>query len=356
MKRALVAVAAICCAYGQEATSGFDLRTTITGEGAYSSELAEAPRSGSASIAAARLLLYPTFKLNEHWTVTATLQSYTQPFFYGEFGDTGHQIKTNVLQASLNYARVWHGGSLTIRAGELSSTFGSFLLRYDDAVNPLSDMPIPYGYYSPISPLGLAGAQIDATAGRFDGRLQFANSSPVNPRQITQSDQYPNWAGGGGFTIKQGFRVGASAYRGPYLDRHFPYYFPGELPPRDLPATAIGADVEYASGPWNAYGEWQHFQMDYHAIPTFAEQTGYVELRRVLNPRWFLATRIEYARSNEFLGYQRYEAGAGYRVNRLQLAKVSYGVEQGPAVRSSVDSVVTVQFVTSLDLFSFARK
>ena len=356
MKRALLFAATLCAAYAQEANSGFDLRSTISGEGAYSRELTAPPRSGSAFMGAARALLYPTWKLSEHWTVTAALQSYTQPYFYTDFSDPGRYIKTDVLQASLNYSRTWRKASVTVRAGELSSAFGSFLLRYDDAVNPLSDMPLSYGYYSLVSPLGLAGAQIDATAGRFDGRLQFANSSPANPRQITQSDQYGNWAGGGGFTIKQGFRVGASSYRGPYLDRHSPYYFPGELPPHDLPATAVGLDVEFATGPWNLYGEWQHFRMDYHVIPTFIEQTGYGELRRVLNPRWFLAARIEYARANEIPGYQRYEAGAGYRLNRLQLAKLSCGVEQGPAIRSSVDSVVMIQLVTSLDVLSFARQ
>lgn len=355
MKFAMLAIAAVS-ALGQEASEGFDLRATLTGEGAYSRELAESPRDGSSVIGAARLLLYPTLKLNDHWTVTAALQSYTQPFFYSDFNDTGHRVKTDVLQASINYAQVWDRASLTVRVGELSSAFGSFLLRYDDAVNPLADMPIAYGYYAPVSAEGLAGAQIDATAGRFDGRLQLTSSSPMNPRQITQTDQYANWAGGGGYTIKQGFRVGASAFRGPYLDRQSPYYWWGELPPRDLPGTGLGLDAKFASGPWNAFSEWQHFTFSYHAMPTLTEHTGYGEVRRVLNPRWFLAARVEYVRYNRFAGYQRYETGVGYRLNRLQLAKVSYGIEQGPAVRSSIDSVVMVQLVSSLDLLSFARK
>ena len=94
--------------------------------------------------------------------------------------------------------------------------------------------------------------------------------------------------------------------------------------------------------------------MDYRAIPIFTEHTGYAELRRVLNPRWFLATRLEYVRYGEFPGYQRYELGAGYRPNRWQLAKVSYGVEQGSTMQSALTGVVTVQLVTSLDLFSAA--
>jgi len=345
---------AVCGLHAQEATSGFDLRTTITGQGVYSPELTEPPRSGGTILGGARVMLYPTWKLNNHWTITASLQAYTRPFFESQFSEQGYGVTTDVLQASLNYTRFWNRASINVRVGQLSSTFGSFLLRYDDAVNPLPGIPEGYGYYAPISPLGLAGAEINATAGRFDGRAQFVNSSPANPRGITQPDQYGTWAGGAGYTIRQGFRVGGSTYYGPYLDRQYPYYFPGEEEPRKLPATALGLDVQFAQGPWNVYGEWQHFRMDYTVIPTFTEHTGYGELRRVLNPRWFLAARIEYVRSNSFTGYQRYEVGAGYRSNRLQLAKISYGIEQGPG-QGAISGVLTVQFVTSLDLFSAAR-
>jgi hypothetical protein len=349
----LVAALLLACvsALAQEASSGVDLRTTITGQGVYSRQLTEAPRSGDALLGGARILLYPTWKLNSHWTFTASLQAYTHPYFETQFQTPGYGVKADVLQASLNYSRFWNRGSLNVRVGQLSSTFGAFLLRYDDAVNPLPGIPLAYGYYAPVSPLGLAGAEVDATAGRFDGRAQFVNSSPANPRGLTQSDQYGNWAAGGGFKIRQGFRIGASAYRGPYLDRNSQFYFPGEAEPSKLPATAVGIDVQFAQGPWNAYGEWQHFHMDYHAIPVFTEHTGYAELRRVLNPRWFLATRLEYVRYGEFPGYQRYEVGAGYRPNRLQLAKLSYGVEQGKAMTG----VLTIQLVTSLDLFSAAK-
>src|SRR6202044_1522323 len=107
-------------------------------------------------------------------------------------------------------------------------------------------------------------------------------SSPANRRNIFESDQYGNWAGGLGYTIRQGLRIGGSAYYGPYLDRQSPFFFPGESEPRELPARAVGVDVEWGAGHWNAWGEWQRFVMDYHAIPTFTEQLGYAEVRRVL--------------------------------------------------------------------------
>jgi hypothetical protein len=150
-----------------------------------------------------------------------------------------------------------------------------------------------YGYYyAPVSILELAGAQVDLNTGKLDLRAQFVNSSPANTRGITEGDQYGNWAGGVGYTIRQRLRVGASTYRGPYLDRHYEFFFSGEAPPRTLPATAIGVEAQWSYGPWNVYSEWQHFQMDYRVIPTFTQQTRYGEARLVLSPRWYAATRI----------------------------------------------------------------
>src|ERR1700722_8887479 len=92
----LLAIAAFSgLSQAQEAASGFDLRATITGEGVYSSELSEPPRSGSDFTAGARLLLYPTWKLNTHWTVTAAIQGITRPYYYTDFSTQGYGIKTD---------------------------------------------------------------------------------------------------------------------------------------------------------------------------------------------------------------------------------------------------------------------
>jgi len=209
--------------HAQEASSGFDLRATLTAETIASKQLSDAPRSGSPIILGGKGVVYPTWKINDNWFVTGALQLTTRPYYYEQFSSEGYGVKGIVLQSTLNYSHISHKGSILVRVGEMSTAFGSFMLRYDDTDNPLVDIPIEYGYYyAPVSILGVAGAQIDATKGKWDGRAQFANSSPANPRSIFASDQYGNWAGGGGYTIRQGFRVGASGYRGPYLDRNYP--------------------------------------------------------------------------------------------------------------------------------------
>jgi len=343
-------------AFAQEANSGFELRTTVSTASVYSDQLTEAPRNGDPVSGSFRAMLYPTWKLSSHWAISGAVQVHSRPFFAEEYQTQDYGIRADTLQANLSYNRNWENASVVVRVGEMSSAFGSFLQRYDDAVNPLVGMPTAYGYYyKGVSILGLAGAQVDATAGKFDMRAQFANSSPANRRSVFDRDQYANWAGGAGYTIRQGFRIGGSAYYGPYLDRTYPYFFPGEVNPNQLAGYAYGLDVQWGKGPWNAWGELQHFTMEYHAIPTFTEHIGYGELRRVLSPRWYAATRMGYLRANAFPGSETYEFAAGYRPNTHQLLKFSYQMQHGVAYPGTLGNVAAVELVTFFRAFSLAK-
>jgi hypothetical protein len=341
----------------QEADSGFELRTTLSAVSSYSQELSQPPRDGSDVTGGFRAVLYPTWKLNSHWTISGAYQLQSRPYFSEDFSTQGYGVKGDLLQLNLGYARFWeHNRSLVVRVGQLSSAFGAFLQRYDSADNPLIGIPSAYGYYyQPVTFRGLVGAQVDATAGKLDARAQFVNSSPANRRTIFESDQYGNWAGGLGYTIRQGFRVGGSAYYGPYLDRQYPFFFPGEAEPRSLPATGYGLDVEWGAGHWNAWGEVQHFKMDYHVIPNFTQDMGYGEVRRTLTPRWYGAVRVGYERFNEAPGSETYEFAAGYRPNTHQLIKFGYTIQHGSEYPGTRGNIAAVEFVTSFRALSLAR-
>ncbi len=344
-------------ALAQEANSGFELGATLSGEALYSRQLANPPRNDDAVTGAFRAVLYPTWKLSRHWTLSGAVEAYSHPYFFEDFSGTRTGTSVRTLHADVSYSRFWENRSIVLRAGQLSSAFGSFLLRYDDAVNPLIDVPMSYGYYQKgVNLDSLAGVELDSTVGKLDLRGQLTNSSPANPRSVLDTDQYLNWTAGAGYTIRQGFRVGFSAYRGPFLDRQYPFYFPGEAAPRSLPATGIGVDAQWARAHWNVNAEWQHFQMDYHAIPTFIENTGYGEVRLVLNPRWYVATRLGYMRSNVFAGWQSYETAVGYRPGRYELVKVGYEVKQGPKINGAQQNTLAVQFVTTLPRISVAAR
>jgi len=348
---------AAALAWAQEAESGFELRSTVSAESVYSHELTGAPRYGEPVTAGFQALLYPTWKLNSHWAVSGVIQLHSRPYFPEEFTSQGYGVKTNILNASISYSRFWGKASLVVRAGQLTSAFGSFILRYDPAVNPLTGVPSGYGYYGGgVSIAGLAGAQVDTTIGPFDMRAQFTNSSPLNPRSVFDRDQYANWAGGAGYTIRQGLRVGVSAYRGPYLDRQYPFFFPGEAPPRDLPSTGYGMDAQWGRGPWNVYGEMAHFQMTYKAIRTFNQHTGYAEIRRVLHPRWYAAARAGYSRPVGYPGSESYEVAAGFRPTAHQVLKFGYTVAHYSKAGKTPDHGVTIQFVTNVRAFGLAGR
>ncbi len=148
-RTAALLVWALCANVGlsQEARSGFDLRATVTGQTMASNALSEEPRSGSVATGGFRAIAYPTWKLGGNWFITGAMQFASRPFLYEDFSTTGYGLKGNLLQATLNYARVSNRGFLLIRAGEMPTAFGAFLLRYDDADNPLIDVPVGYGYY-----------------------------------------------------------------------------------------------------------------------------------------------------------------------------------------------------------------
>ena len=338
----------------QEANSGFELRTTVSAQAVYSRELEEEPRSGQPVAGGFRAMLYPTWKLSSHWAVAGAIQVHSRPYFWEQIPTQGYGVRGDVLQAHLTYSRFWKDRSLVVRAGQLSSAFGAFLLRYDDALNPLINLPAAYGYYyKGVTNYGLTGAQVEATIGKLDARAQFVNSSPANRRSIFDRDQYGNWAGGAGYTIKQGFRVGVSAYRGPYLHRGYPYFFPGEANPKSLPGSAYGLDAQWARGRWNLYGEWQRFQLAYKLIPTFQKRIGYAEARCVLHPRWYAATRVGYLSTTPYPSSETYyEMAGGYRPNRHQLIKFEYQIERAGG---KLENTFAVQLVTSFQAISIAR-
>src|SRR5450432_3530238 len=111
-------------ARAQEAGSGFDLRATVSAAADYSHQLSAPPRDGDPVAGGFRAMLYPTLKLSENWTVSASMQIHSSPYFPEEFSEKGYAVSANVLQGYLGYSRFWKGGSVVVKAGELSSAFG----------------------------------------------------------------------------------------------------------------------------------------------------------------------------------------------------------------------------------------
>jgi hypothetical protein len=342
-------------ASAQESSSGLSVPATLSAGGFFTERTNGPDAFNSKWSGGGRAVFYPTLRINQNWYVGSALQAATKSFFYENFKEGDYKPHFNVLQGFVAYERYSGRNMIRVKAGQMSSAFGAYLLEYDDARNPLIDLPAGYGYYyAPVSTLGFAGAQIDATVGKLDMRVQSANSSPNNRRSIRDNDQYLNWTGGAGYTIRQGFRVGISAHRGPYLHREHRFFFPGEQNPKDLPSTGYGVDVQFAQGHLDLSGEFQYHRLPYTVISTLERRVGYVQARYAFMPRWFVAGRWGGESSIAPINYRVGEAAVGYRPNRRQIVKVSYQLLRSRKYQGASGGVVGIQLVTQLDALEHA--
>src|SRR5260370_29356795 len=86
----------------------------------------------------------PPLQLGPHGFASTAIQARFTPYVYYDAYDPEHEWYLETLQAFLGYAVRTEKTSVVIKAGRLSSAFGSFPLRYDDAENPLLDQPLSY--------------------------------------------------------------------------------------------------------------------------------------------------------------------------------------------------------------------
>lgn len=381
-----------------ESNFGFSLPVTLSAGAMYSGRL-QLEDGGSPFTAGFQAMLYPTVTLGPHWFAYAAEQIRLAPYMYYDAWDPEHEWYIQTIQAYLGYQIHSEKATVVFKAGRLASAFGAFPLHYDDAENPLLDQPLSYiqtltlrndqlpcgvadlrsqgyGYVenscggawsdgseglTPVTLYGLPGVEADVSSHRVDARFQVTSGSPSNPLSLSHAPQYAQWVLGGGYTIHQGFRVGASGFRGPYLAPDAATALPAGTTVRSFPASAVGLDVQWARGHWSASGEWQRFQYD---LPGFSRSPSvistYAEAKRIVTPRLYLAARVGYleprgardvtgASTSEFAPWiQSYELGGGWWLNRHQLLKASYEwlrIQDWPGIQTNV---LGVQFVTTL--------
>jgi len=378
LSRALLASLAIGVSQlvvnAQDGNIGVSVPVTFSGAGMYTQRLQFENAANSPWTGGLRAMVYPTVELGSHWFAYAALQARVTPYFYYDAYDPEHEWYFETLQAFLGYAVHGEKSSLVIKAGRLSSGFGSFPLHYDDADNPLLDQPLSYiqtltlrhdqlpcgvndltrqGYgfvgnqcggvpghglgLTPVTLYGLPGIQAEFSGPRVDARFQVTSGSPANPLSLSHAPDYVQWSAGAGLTIRQGFRVGMSGFRGPYLDPSVSSLLPSGASVRDFAANGVGLDVQWARGHWSTSGEWQRFQF---ASPNFTSAPSvvstYGEVKRILTPRLFIAGRAGWllpggARDTSGVTASQfaprigsYELGGGVWLNRHQLLKSSY--------------------------------
>ncbi len=392
-----LALALAAPAESQDSNYGFSLPVTLSAGAMYTGRV-QFEDPGSAPVTGgAQFMLYPTLTLGPHWFAYAAEQFRLAPYLYYDAYDPDHEWYIQTIQAFVGYQIRKEKTTVVFKAGRLSSAFGAFPLHYDDADNALLDQPLSYvqtltlrndqlpcgvtsllwqnyGYVSsgcdgavgggegltPVSLYGLPGVQAEVSSHQFDGRIQVTSGSPSNALSLSHAPQYAQWVAGGGYTIVQGWRVGVSGFRGPYLSPDVAPLLPAGSTVRSFPASGLGLEMQWARGHWSASGEWQRFQYD---LPGFtgapSVSSTYGEGKRIITPRLYVAGRVGWlkpggaadmtgASTSQFSPWiASYELGAGWWLNRHQLLKASYEWLKIEHLGGTQTNVLGVQFVTT---------
>ena len=385
----------------QDSDFGVSVPVTVSGGAMYTGRLQLAEWGNSPSnlpfAAGFQAILYPTIKLGKHWFAYSALDFRLAPYLYYDAYEDEREWYIQAIQAFVGYQIQKEKTSVVFKAGQLSSAFGAFPLHYDDADNALLDQPMSYmasltlrndqlpcgvadlrrqqyGWVSnlcggaagadegltPVTLYGLPGVEADISSHKVDARIQVTSGSPSDPLSVSHTPQYAQWVAGGGYTIRQGLRVGISGFRGPYLAPDAAPFLPAGTGVRDFPASAIGIDVQWARGHWSTSGEWQRFQYDYPGFTQAPSLTSiYGEVKRILTPRLYLAGRAGWlspggaadksgASTSQFAPWiGSYELGGGWWLNRHQLLKASYEWLKVEYLAGTQNNVLGVQFVTT---------
>lgn len=400
------ALLAVACA-AQEAEWGVSMPVTASFGAMDTHRFDFSNPTASPAAANFRLMFYPTLRLGKHWFAYAAIQVRRLPYFYYDAYLAERGVETDLVQGYVGYTM--HPGPATVvfKAGQMVSAFGSFPLRYDDAENPLMDQPLAYitelpirsdqlscgtadllwqyyGYVwarcggeagggpgiTPATLYGLPAAQAEVSVRRFDARVQMTTSSPSYPEGWNSiSRQYLQWTAGGGFTIRQGFRIGVSGFHGPYLENSVVPWLPAGTTVRSFPANAGGLDVEWKRGRLSANGELQDFHFDapnFVVPPRFL--AGYVELKARLTPRIYAAVREGFLKTQPVLDtqgvsasefaptLQATEVGLGFWLHPRVLAKVSYESFQIAGSTGTRSNVLGMQLVATFNQLQWAWK
>jgi hypothetical protein len=364
MKRVLVETVCVLAVFvslasiagAQEAEYGLSVPITFSGDVAYSHGLQSEDTEPTSITPGFRAVLSPTIRIGPHWFFYSNLEVRSSSYSTYRTGADQPEVQFRAMQAFVGYTTRIRKASLLIKAGQLTSAFGSFPLQYDDVKTAFPEPPPAYVTNLPLRPdqlpcgvndllwqkygadvnfycggahndaygmfpvtlYGLPSIQAELSWARLDARLQITNSSPANPQGFTSHNQSPQWTAGGGYTFPGGLHVGLSSFRGPYLDRTLNTLLPPGRTIRDFPAVGLGIDAQWARGRWSIDGEWQHFRFE---LPGFvispSERIAYVQLKTILSPRTFIATRatmLDFGRVQDTSGVTANHAAAPQQV------------------------------------------
>ena len=219
--------------------------------------------------------------------------------------------------------------AFVLEAGKMSHVVGAFSSRYLSFRNPLIGMPDGYALVYPF------GVKVTGSTSTFDWRAAMLSKPMTHEDYTVEPSHALRPAVGAGITPFTGFRLGASATVGPYLNRDLA---PTLLAGRDWSSyrqRVLAADMQLSRGYFEAFAELAHGSYDVPGGAPVAGLTWYVETKYTFTPRLYAAVRVErndypyIMPFNDFVwiadksDFTDVETGIGFRLTPSTLAKVS---------------------------------
>jgi len=285
---------------------------------------------------------------------------------YVEGGPARHEEGTElyVNQAGVRWSP---SDAFVVEAGQLTHVVGTFSSRYLSFRNPLVGAPDGYSLVYPL------GVKIAGSASMFDWRAGVLSKPLTNEEYTVEPSHAPRPAVGVGITPFTGFRLGASATVGPYLNHELA---PGLLAGRDWRSyrqRIVAADLQLSRGYFEGFAELAHGRYEVPGADALAGFAWYVETKYTFTPRLFGAVRVErndypyimpfndFAWIADKSDFTDVEVGGGFRLTSSTLLKLSVRADHwvpnpNPFAPQSSGRALAMQLSQTFDVMELATR
>jgi hypothetical protein len=256
--------------------------------------------------------------------------------------------------------------AFVLEAGKMTHVVGALSSRYLSFRNPLVGLPDGYSLVYPL------GVKVSGAASLFDWRVA-ALSKPLTHEDYTVEPSHAlRPAVGAGITPFTGFRLGASATVGPYLNRDLPPTLLAGRGWRRYQQRLMAADMQLSRGYFESVAEVAHASYDVPGGEAKSGITWYAEAKYTFTPRFYGALRVErndypyimplndavwIADKSDFTDV---EVGGGFRATSSTLVKLSVRADHwvpnpNPFAPQTSGRAVALQISQTFDVVEMAR-
>jgi len=276
-------------------------------------------------------------------------------------------VNLNTFQLYGAYAqfRNLYHNYLNANLGIIPIPIGSYGPRTYSNKNPLIGTPLLYNFHTVLDPYNLGqngtiaelragktnrsiygvpviydacwstGAELYGTAGKFDYSLGLMFGSVSKP-SLDQTRDMPQFTTHLTYNFQPGFKLGMSAFMGPYMSEGDIEEYGALTPvpdPNDFFNTGIGYEFYYSARFFEVYSEGYTTNWEYPGLPDLTALAGYMEAKYKLHPRWYIAGRFDLVEPGQIEvspgveekwdnPLKRYEIGVGYKPSRTKTVKL----------------------------------